>query len=77
MDKQTRCDYIICHVVSGHIDVYPDIKWFDSISYLKTPFFDKTVNYNLGVFSKNGIFGWKIKMVRTLSDYTSIHQVVT
>ncbi len=34
-----------CHVVSGHIDVHPNIKWLNFISYLKTLIFDKTVNY--------------------------------
>ena len=43
-------DTNFCCVVSGHIDVHFDRKWFNSISYLETPFFDKTVNYSLGVF---------------------------
>ncbi len=33
------------------------MKRFDSISYLKTPIFDKTVVYSLGVFSKKWHFG--------------------
>ncbi len=44
-------------VVSGHIDVHSNVKCFDSISYSKTPIFDKTVNYNLGVFFKKCRFG--------------------
>ena len=55
--KYIRYDSNFCHVVSGHIDVHSSIKMFDSIYYLKTPFFDKTVNYSLGVFSKNWRFG--------------------
>ena len=48
--KYIRYDSNFYHVVSGHIDVHSSIKMFDSIYYLKTPFFDKTVNYSLGVF---------------------------
>ncbi len=60
-------------MVSGHIDVHSDIKRFDSISYAETPNFDKTVNYNLGVFSKNGL---KIQIAHTLLKCTSICHVV-
>ena len=35
--------------------VHSDRKRFDSITYAETPNFDKTVNYSLGVFSKNGV----------------------
>ncbi len=51
-----HCGSNFWYVVSGHIDGHPNIKQFDSISYLETPFFDKTVNYSLGVFSKNEVF---------------------
>ena len=59
--------------LSGHIDVHPVKNWFNFVSYLGTPFFDKTVNYSLGVFSKNGV---KILIAHTLPEYTSIYNVV-
>ena len=55
MTKGITSDSNICHVVSGHIDVHSDRKRFDSVSYAETPNFDKTVNYSLGDFSKNGV----------------------
>ncbi len=76
-EHQTRYDSNFCHVVSGHIDVHSNIKWFDSISFAETSLFDKTLNYNLGVFSKNEVFTKKIKIVHTLPEYTSICHVVT
>ena len=50
-----RCESNFWCVVSGHIDTHPSIKWFDSVTYLKTPFFDKTVNYSLGVFFRKNV----------------------
>ena len=37
----TCCDNNFWHVVSGHIDVRPDKKRFNSVSYLGTPFFEE------------------------------------
>ena len=43
------------HKVSVHIDTHSNRKWFVSVTYAETPFFDKTVNYSLDDFSKNGV----------------------
>ena len=68
-----RYDSHFCYTVSDHIDVHSDIKQFDSISYAEMPNFDKTVNYNLGDFSKNGL---KIQICHTLLKCTSICHIV-
>ena len=48
-------------------------KRFDSVTYAETPNFNKTVNYSLGVFSKNGV---EIQIAHTLLTCASICHVV-
>ena len=57
--------------VSVHIDVHSNTKRFDSITYAETPFFDKTVNYSLGDFSKNGVENSNCSYFAYMYVYTS------
>ena len=67
---------VIFYMFNDMYNVYSDKNWFNFVTYLGTPFFEKTVNYNslCVVFFKNGS---KIQIAHTLLEYTCISTCIS